>query len=562
AYMTLGKYPQGVPGKWLVPGLDRDPEPESFQAFTDVAPQLGLSTKDLSGGVIVDDFNNDGYLDIVTSSYDLKQSMHYFRNDGRGGFSDQSASSNLGLFTGGLNITQTDYNNDGYLDIFVLRGGWQENFGEQPNSLLRNNGDDTFTDVTEESGLLSFYPTQTCAWRDFNNDGWLDLFIGNESTEPKLRFPCELYLNNRNGTFKEVAAEAGCAVIDFVKGVAAGDYDNDGREDLYLSSAHGNQMLLKNTGNNQGIPRFKNVTREAGLDDIRIRTFPTWFWDYNNDGWLDIFVCGYSFGKSIAHSACTEALQIENTAGKMYLYRNEGNGRFTNVSHQAGLDRTAFAMGSNFGDFDNDGFLDMYLGTGNPEYEALVPNRLFRNDGKGGFKDLSVAARVGNLQKGHGVAISDIDHDGDQDIFIEVGGVLPGDIYHSSLYLNPGQNQNSWIHILLEGEDTNKPAVGSRIKISITENGIPRSIYRDVNSGGSFGSSSYRRDIGLGRATIIDTLAITWHKSRQTRYFYSVPVNQIIRIREKETQYSQIPVNTLRFLGDSSKIPMCNLPAI
>ena len=123
---------------------------------------------------------------------------------------------------------QTDYNNDGLKDIFVLRGGWMKQFGKQPNSLLKNNGDGTFTDVTKQSGLLSFHPTQTATWADFNNDGWLDVFIGNETTSDLDVNPCELYINNKNGTFTETAAKAGCDIKAFVKGVTSGDYDNDG----------------------------------------------------------------------------------------------------------------------------------------------------------------------------------------------------------------------------------------------------------------------------------------------------------------------------------------------
>jgi len=203
----------------------------------------------------------------------------------------------------------------------------------------------------------------------------------------------------------------------------------------------------------------------------------------------------------------------------------------------------------------------MYLATGNPEFESLVPNRLFKNSADGKFTDVTVVARVGNLQKGHGVAISDMDNDGDQDIFVEIGGAFPGDFFHNSFYLNPGQNNNNWIQVLLEGSDSNKAAIGSRIKISITENGTKRDIYRDVNSGGSFGSSSLRKDIGLGSAAIIDELTITWQKSQKQEVFHNIPVNQRLKIKEGENKITKIELAPLRFLGDSTKIPMCK-PAI
>ncbi len=181
AYMTTGGYPQQVPAAFLLK-VENDDTMHIIKPFTDVAANIGLNLKDMGGGSIVDDFNNDGYPDIVLSSWALTEHMHYCRNNGNGTFTDISDSSGLGYLTGGLNMMQTDYNNDGFKDIFVLRGAWKGKFGKNPNSLLRNNGDGTFTDVTKESGLLSFHPTQTATWADFNNDGWLDVFIGNETT--------------------------------------------------------------------------------------------------------------------------------------------------------------------------------------------------------------------------------------------------------------------------------------------------------------------------------------------------------------------------------------------
>ncbi len=202
--------------------------------------------------------------------------------------------------TGGLNLIQGDYDNDGFVDVLVLRGGWLGKDGRFPNSLLRNNGDGTFTDVTEQAGLLSFHPTQTAAWFDYNNDGWLDLFIGNESVPGSGAVdPCELYRNNGDGTFTECAAQNGVAITDWIKAVASGDYDNDGRPDLYLSSLTGPNRLLRNDGpagadRAAGAPwRFTDVAREAGVTEP-LKSFPCWFFDYDNDGWLDLLVTGYS----------------------------------------------------------------------------------------------------------------------------------------------------------------------------------------------------------------------------------------------------------------------------
>lgn len=559
AYMTLGDYPAKVPAKWLIPNLDKDNSNYSIKPFIDAAPNLGINNRNMAGGIIVDDFNNDNYLDFITSDWSLKNgTMHYYQNDKKGGFMDCSKKSELGRFKGGLNMIQADYDNDGDVDVFVLRGAWMGNYGKQPNSLLRNNGDDTFTDVTIKSGLYSEHPTQAGVWKDFNNDGWLDLFIGNES-RPELKEinPCELYISNQDGTFKEVSVKANCSIVDFVKGVTASDYNNDGLEDIYVSGNRERKTLLKNTGLKNGIPQFEDVTLKAGLADIKVGTFPTWFWDYDNDGWQDLFVCGYKFDLSVANTAATEALNIPNKASKMYLYHNNHDGTFTNVSEKAGLNKSVFAMGSNFGDIDNDGYLDMYLGTGNPDYKSLVPNRLFRNMGNGKFSDVTASGRVGNLQKGHGVAINDLDNDGDADIFIEVGGAYIGDSFNNSLYLNPGQNTNHWINIQLEGTNTNRSAIGTRIKISFKENGIKRVVYREVNSGGSFGASALRREIGIGQANMIDEIAIIWSKTRNAQIFKNIKPNQFIKIKEGSASITKEKLNKIIFPYKSDNSVIC-----
>jgi FG-GAP-like repeat/ASPIC and UnbV len=559
AYMTLGQYPSKVPAAWLIPNLDKDTSQIDIKPFKDAAPKLRLDTKNKAGGMIVDDFNNDGLMDMITSDWGLDGSMHFFKNDGAGGFTDISASSGLGDFKGGLNIMQTDYNNDGLADILVLRGAWMPGeFGKQPMSLLKNNGDETFTDVTIESGLFSLHPTQAGVWRDFNNDGWLDLFVGNETSMMDYPFPCELFINDQHGGFKNVASLAHCDLLGFVKGVAAADYNNDGRQDIFISTCDGRRMLLKNKSIENGIPQFENVTEAAGLNDEHIRTFPTWFWDYDNDGWPDIFVCGYQPAKTIAYTMAAEALKRPaDFASKMYLYHNNHDGTFSNVSKEAGLNSSVFAMGSNFGDIDNDGYLDMYLGTGNPEYSSLSPNKLFKNIGGKKFVDVTIPARVGNLQKGHGIAFTDIDNDGDQDISIEVGGAYPGDAYNNSLYINPGQNNNHWLYLNLNGKTSNRSAIGARIKLSFKENGVQRVIYRDENSGGSFGSSTLRREIGIGQANRVDELTITWPGTNAIQTFKNIGINQWLKITEGNDTPEKMKLKKLVFEIDPFSVFTC-----
>ena len=542
AYMTIGEYPKGVPQKWLLPGMQGDTTYQ-VRAFQDVAANLKLDVNNMSGGSIVEDFDNDGFLDLMTSGWGTEETLHFFKNKGDGTFADLSDKIGLAGITGGLNIMQTDYNNDGFADVFVLRGGWKREYGMEPNSLLRNNGNGTFTDVTIESGLLSFHPTQTATWNDFNNDGWVDLFIGNENMmTSKTLHPCELFINNQDGTFKNIAKEAHCEILKYVKGVTSGDYDNDGWKDIFISTIDGQRFLLKNEGKTKHEVVFTDVTAPAGLSREHGNTFPTWFWDYDNDGWLDIFTCDYTYtNTSLGIFFAAEKLNIPaGNPEKMLLYHNNHNGTFTNVAANVGLNQNAFAMGSNFGDIDNDGFLDMYLGTGNPDYKSLIPNKMFKNLGGEKFVDVTASARVGHLQKGHGVSFADVDNDGDQDIYIEMGGVYPGDSYQNSFFLNPGQNTNNWVCLDLEGTKANRKAIGTRIELSFHENGKVRHVFRDVNSGGSFGSSPLRREIGIGQATVVDEVIVHWHGSDHTETFKNVKPNQFYKIVEGENQIKQI----------------------
>ncbi|WP_276481394.1 CRTAC1 family protein [Paraflavitalea pollutisoli] len=558
AYMTIGEYPRGVPSPQLIRGLDTDTASD-VKPFMDVAGAVGLNVNNMAGGSIIDDFDNDGYLDIVSSCWGLNQQMHYCRNNSNGSFSDVTATSGLQRFTGGLNLVQADYNNDGYKDIFVLRGAWKGKFGKEPNSLLRNNGDGTFTDVTRESGLLSFHPTQTATWADFNQDGWLDLFIGNETSEGDEQHPCELYINDGNGHFTEQAAAANCSVIAFVKGVTSGDYDKDGWPDIFVSSLNGRKILLKNTTGRDGRVKFSDVSEKAGLTQNLTRTFPTWFFDYDNDGWLDILVSGYEFEQSLAFYAALEGLGRDpGPSGKLFLFRNKRDGSFEEVSQQAGLHRLVFAMGSNFGDIDNDGYLDMYFGTGNPLYQSLVPNKLFRNIQGHSFQDITTAARVGNLQKGHGVSFADLDNDGDQDIYIEMGGAFAGDAYQNSLYLNPGQNANRWIDITLEGTTTNRSAIGAGIKVSFRENGILRSVYREVNSGGSFGANPLRQHIGIGQATQVEKVEINWPASHTVQVFDKIEAGAHVIVQEGNATLTRRTLRKADFAIAADKLLGCS----
>ena len=235
AHMTLGTWPEGVP-EGLRISREALASDIDFPRFRNVAPQLGLDVYDLAGGAVVDDFDGDGFLDILTSTWDSLGPMHLFHNQGDGTFEDRAQTAGLRGLYGGLNMVQADYDNDGDTDVLVLRGAWLGVHGRHPNSLLRNDGEGRFEDVTFEAGLGDVhYATQTAAWADYDGDGDLDLYVGNE-TWSNTQAPCQLFRNKGNGTFEDVARHAGVTNDRFTKGVCWGDYDGDGDPDLYVSN--------------------------------------------------------------------------------------------------------------------------------------------------------------------------------------------------------------------------------------------------------------------------------------------------------------------------------------
>ena len=496
-----------------------------------MAPLFGLAVSNMAGGTILEDFNGDGHLDVVVSSQDSCAPLRYFRSDGDGTFSDRSVEAGLGEQLGGLNLVQTDYNNDGWPDIFVLRGGWEV---PMRNSLLRNNQDGTFSDVTHESGLAApGTATQTAAWADFDLDGHLDVFIGNEFT------PSQLFRNQGDGTFVDVARSAGVGRTAFTKGAVWGDYDNDRYPDLYVSNYAERNFLYHNNGNGA----FAEVARELGVDGPSY-SFPVWFMDYNNDGWLDLFVSGYFQSLSdVARGYLGQPLKGET----FKVYRNAGKNGFEDVTEEVGMARNILTMGCNFGDLDNDGFLDFYLGTGAPSYGALTPNLLFRNDAGNAFQDVTSSSRTGHLQKGHGIAFGDIDNDGDQDIFLHTGGAVPGDAYRNAVFQNPGHG-NRWIAMRLLGEKTNRSAIGVRIRVVIAGGG---EIHREVTSGGSFGASSLEQHVGVGKADRIEALEVWWPATETRQRFTDLPTNQLLEIYESADAYDVIERPSLRRTADA-----------
>jgi FG-GAP-like repeat/ASPIC and UnbV len=531
AAMTVGEYPDGVDAIWRIdPGRFESEEP--FPRFTDTATQRGLATVGLAGGVVVEDLDGDDDLDVMTSSWGHEDPLSLLLNRGDGTFEDASGEAELTGLDGGLNLVPADYDNDGDVDILVLRGAWLGALGNYPNSLLENDGKAHFADVTESAGLLSFFPSQSAAWGDYDNDGHLDLFVAAEASANPSLASC-LYRNLGNGTFEDVSKREGAAVSGFAKGAVWGDYDNDGWIDLYVSRLDGPNVLLHN-GGPAADPRFVDRARGAGVEEP-LTGFPTWFFDFDNDGWLDIFAASFpqDYETAASDGVIRELLGEPPTVSLPRLYRNLGTGAFEDVTEPLGLRRSLLAMGANFGDIDNDGWLDIYIGTGAPSLAALMPNRMFRNVGGRRFVDVTSAGGFGHLQKGHGISFADLDGDGDQDVLAVMGGAFSGDLYANALFENPG-NANSWLTLRLRGRQANRSAIGARVRLVAAAGTARREIYRTVSTGGSFGANSLQLEIGLGDATAVELLEVSWPGAAEPQVFHDLQVDQVLEIVEGE----------------------------
>lgn len=535
AYVTIGKYPDGVPKEYVIP-LENLKSKEDIGRFIDVAPAAKIDIMREAGGVIVDDFDNDGLLDIMLTSMGSCDPMHFFHNNGDGTFTDRTKEAGLTDQIGALNMIQADYNNDGCLDILVLRGGWEY---PQRRSLLRNNCNGTFTDVTDEAGLGEIVTGANSAkWADIDNDGYLDLFIANEN------LPSMLFHNKGDGTFEDISRSSGIDKTAFSKGVTAADYDHDGLMDFYVSNFDGPNYLWHNNGN----LTFTDVARQAGVQAPLI-SFSTWFWDYDNDGWPDLLVLSYYMAMS---ESVKTYLGMPHNAETIKLYRNRHDGTFEDVTKEVGLDKVYEPMGSNFGDINNDGWLDMYLGMGNPSYTAMFPHVLMLNEEGKKFVDITESSGTGDIHKGHGSSFADLERRGVEDIVANFGGAIPGDAHYLRIFRNPGNN-NDWINIHLVGVKSNHSAIGAEVKITVSDDGRPpRFIYRTGGENSSFGNDPLELHIGLGHNAKIDAIDVYWPTTKSHQHFAQVDKNQYIEIAEFATEIKKLTYKSFRIGGSES----------
>lgn len=476
-------------------------------AFEDVATQVGVNysygDSEYGGGVSFADFNNDGWDDITYATEDGAQ-IYFFENN-NGVF-------NLVTLNGISNTYKTkqviwiDYDNDGDKDLFVTAI-------EGVNEFYRNDGGMNFTNI---SSTIGFFQTDLftygTSFGDIDNDGDLDAFISNRtSTEQNQR---NYLYRNDEGTFVDITQSSGIPIEDEEGNENSQlsfctmffDYNKDGFQDIYLANDKTDNInrLYKNLGNGT----FEDVSVASG-SGIAVNAMTTTLGDYNNDGWFDIYITN------------TQSSQAGN--GNVLL-KNNGDGTFTNVAEETGTTFNSLAWGAVFLDADNDTLLDLYVSGGfDGSIGSFLSAAFYHQQNDGIFVIPQNIGFENDTRKSFSNAIGDINNDGKPDI------IVCNDTENNFLWENKTTNTNNWLKVKLEGVTTNRDGIGNTIEIFI--NG--RSQYRYTLAGeGYISQNSYHEFFGLGEATEVDYVKVTWTGTNTEDIIYEVNANQSITIKE------------------------------
>ena len=494
-----GGYPRDLPPRYRFPlreeAIDASNPPDL--KFTDIAPRLHINKNAGAGPAGWADYNGDGRMDLVACGCDTFCTL--YRAAGTG-FVDATVEAGLSRLEPGFASAWADYDNDGDPDLYVARNGWN---GPAPDSLLRNEGNGTFTDVGASAGVSADDSTDHAAWFDYDRDGWLDLIVSNgvyiDGSGNRL------YRNLGDGTFRNVTDQAGLSEKPLFGtiGIALADFDDDGWPDIFMHGRLAPNRLYMN--NRDGT--FREAATRAGVAGPGTqRGWTAIAADLDSDGDMDILT-----GSLAPWEHVLAAYRPEYKTGPMdnipRLYRNNGDGTFSDSSLTAGFRYPLGVMAVNAADLDNDGFLDVYFGTGDPDLRRLEPNILYHNMRDGTFEDVTRFAGVGRLGKGHGIIFHDWDGDGDLEIYAELGGFYHGDLWENAFFLNEAGNRNHWLSIKLDQPGRNRFAIGARVTLRAP--GLV--LAQELTAGRGFGSTDPPiLHFGLGNRKRADRLEIRW----------------------------------------------------
>lgn len=454
--------------------------------YVDHSGVAGINNVGFNRGVAVVDYNNDGWEDLYFTR--LGKSNILYRNDGDGTFTNVSEASGIDVAGDSGAAVWGDLDNDGWADLLLGNR-------DIPSQVFRNNGDGTFSDITEAAGVDNTAKVQSVLLADVDNDGWLDIYWANLGTQNAL------YLNQQDGTFIDVTLSSGTSDTQMNMGAVFFDYDNDGDQDLYLSHDSDQANILYQ---NDGKGQFTDVSEAAGVN-YEGQGMGVDAADFNNDGYLDLYITNL----------------YENT-----LYLNNQDGTFSDLSTSAQVDDLGMGWGTSWMDYDNDGWMDLYVSneTYFPVNGNFYDNVMYRNLGDLTFELSSQNGPLNSPFGGYGMASFDVNRDGKVDIVIANSSIVDG----NQLLLNQVENEHHWISLKLEGAIGNRDAVGAKALVYAGD----QQWYDQVMAGTGFASqNSLQLHFGLAGIERIDSVIIHW-PSGQKEVFEGLSLDSYYHILE------------------------------